>query len=117
MAHRSGRRDRRRMLAGVEIPIACSLQPASARSQLGEWRELLARVVDGSERVTPTRLELSLLAGSDIGPVIDLAQRETACCPFFRFSVEITAERLALVVEVPDDATVALDQLGSPHSG
>lgn len=75
------------------------------------------RVVDRSERTAPTRLELSLLAGSDIGSVIDLAQRETACCPFFTFTVEITAERLVLVVEVPDDATGVLDQLGSPSSG
>lgn len=95
----------------MDIPIACSLPSAEARSQLGEWREVLAGAVDRSERVAPTRLELGLLAGSDIGPVIDLAQRESACCPFFRFTVEITAGRLVLVVEVPDEAAEALDQL------
>jgi hypothetical protein len=81
---------------------------------VGEWRELLARVVDRSERVAPSRLELGLLAGSDIGPVIDLARRETACCPFFRFTLEITTGRLVLVVEVPEEATEALDQLEVP---
>jgi len=97
----------------VSIPISCSLQPADARSQLGEWRDVLVRVVDRSERVSPNRLELSLIPDSDLGPLIGLAQREAACCPFFTFTVEIGADRLVLAVEVPDDAAETLDQLVS----
>jgi hypothetical protein len=95
----------------VKIPISCTLQPNDAKSQLGEWQEVLRRSVNGSERVSPNRLELSLLSDSDIGPVISLAQREVACCAFFSFAIEIEADRLVLAVEVPDDAIEMLDQL------
>ena len=97
----------------MRIPISCTLASGDAKSQLGEWHDTLRRVVDRSERVSPNRLELSLLPDSDIGAVITLAQREAACCPFFTFAVEIGAERLLLTVEVPDDAVRVLDQLVS----
>jgi hypothetical protein len=97
----------------VSIPISCSLEPGDARSQLGEWQDVLLRVVDSSERVSPNRLELSIVPDSEVDAVIRLAQREAACCPFFRFTVEIGADRLVLAVEVPDDAVEILDQLVS----
>jgi hypothetical protein len=100
----------------VDVPIACTLEPGDARSQLGEWRELLQRVVDGSERVSPIRLELRLLPYVDIATVINLAQRELACCAFFSFAIEIRADHLVLVVEVPDDAVEVLDQLVSGNT-
>lgn len=98
-------------LQEVNIPVSCSLEQSDARSQLGEWQEVLRSVVDRSERVSPNRLELSLIPGSEIGSVVRLAQREVACCPFFAFTLEIGAERLVLVVEVPNDAIEILDQL------
>ena len=97
----------------MSIPISCSLQPGEARSQLGEWQDVILRVIDRSERVSPNRLELSLIPDSDVGAAIRLAQREAACCPFFTFTIEIGAEQLILVVEVPDDAIGVLDQLVS----
>jgi hypothetical protein len=99
----------------VRTPISCSLGPDDARSQLGEWQDVLLRDVDGSRRVSPNRLELDILPDSDIGSLIRLAQREAACCPFFTFTVGIGAERLVLVVEVPDNAVEMLDQLVSSH--
>lgn len=99
-------------LLDVQIPIACSLEPGAAVAQLGEWRELLGRV-DHRERVSPNRLELSLLSDSDIGRVVHLAQREIACCPFFTFTLEIRLERLILAIEVPNDAVEVLDELVS----
>jgi hypothetical protein len=95
----------------VKIPIACTLKPGDARAQLGAWQELLRRVVDDSERISPNRLDLSLSPNADIGPVIDLAQCEVACCAFFSFTIEIQADRLVLAVEVPNDAIEILDQL------
>ncbi len=93
------------------MPISCSFEQSDARSQLGEWQEVLRRVVDRSERVSPNRLELGLIPESEIDPVIRLARREVACCPFFTFTVEIAAERLVLAVDVPNDAIEILDQL------
>lgn len=97
----------------MKIPIACTLQPSEARSQLGEWREVLHQVTNRSERVSPNRLEVGLLPDADIGLVIDLAQREAACCTFFSFAIEIQADRLVLAVEVPNAAVEVLDQLVS----
>ena len=65
----------------------------------------------GAERVSPTRLELALSPDADLGSVVSLAQREAACCAFFSFAIEIQADRLVLVVEVPNDAVEILDQL------
>jgi hypothetical protein len=95
----------------VEIPLACTLGPDDARSQLDEWRELLQRVAGRSERPAPNRLELSLIPDSEIESVVRLAQREAGCCPFFSFSIDIRADRLVLVVEVPDSAVEVLDHL------
>lgn len=67
--------------------------------------------MDGRERVSPNRLELSLLPDADIESVVGLAQREIACCSFFSFAIEIQADRLVLAVEVPNDAIEILDQL------
>jgi hypothetical protein len=98
----------------VEIPIACTLEPSDARSQLGEWHEVLRRAVAGSERLSPGRLALRLVPDADIESVLGLAQREAACCAFITFVLEIRADRLVLVIDVPDDAVDILDELVSP---
>lgn len=97
----------------MRIPIACTLRPSEARSQLGEWQVVLRRATHGTERVSPNRLELSLVPDADVGPLVSLARREVACCPFFSFTLEIHADRLVLAVEVPDDAVEMLDELVS----
>ena len=94
----------------MQIPIACSLEPSAAEAQLGEWRQLLGPV-DHRDRVAPERLELRLLPEADIAKVIQLAQREMACCPFFTFTLEIRLDRLILAVEVPNDAVEVFDGL------
>jgi hypothetical protein len=67
--------------------------------------------VDRVERVSPHRLELDLLPETDIASIAVLDQREKACCPFFTFTIEISAEHLTLAVEVRDDAIEVLDEL------
>jgi len=73
--------------------------------------------VASSQRVSPGRIELRLLADADVVSVISLVQREAACCAFFSFAIEVQADRLVLVVEVPDDAVEILDQLVSSTGG
>lgn len=97
-------------LLNVKIPIACSLEAGAAKTQLGEWRQLLGRV-DHRDRVSSTRLELGPLRHSDIAEVVHLAEREVACCPFFTFTIEIGHERLILAIEVPDEAVEVLDEV------
>jgi hypothetical protein len=94
----------------MEIPIACSLTPAGAQSQAGEWRALLREVVTGVRRPSPTTLSLRLREDpGQLAAVVALAQREKACCPFFGFAIEIGADSLALQVSVPPDAVSILD--------
>ena len=94
----------------MEIPIACSLEASDARAQLGEWKEIFARVVTTVERTSPNRFEASLRAQSPgLSDLVHLAQREKACCPFFDFALIIDATSTTFVVEVPDDAASVLD--------
>jgi hypothetical protein len=94
----------------VPTPIACTLEAGAARAQLDEWRELLAGAVEGRHRVSTGRLELTLSSGFDqVDALVRLAQRETACCAFFTFSIAIGAEALTLVIQAPDGAESILD--------
>ncbi len=43
--------------------------------------------------------------------LLDVAQREQACCPFFEFALAIEADRLSLSIRVPPDAVAVLDEL------
>jgi hypothetical protein len=93
----------------VDQPLACRLDAASARDQLDEWRKLLAGAGVIHERVTPGEL-LVHLDRSALSDVVDLAQREKACCPFFDFSLRIDADALVLRVAVSPEASVVLDR-------
>ena len=94
----------------MEVPIACSLTEA-ARGQLGEWRDLLTTSAVAAERVSPTELSFRLRDDlGRLGPIVRLAQREKACCPFFDFSIRLDADRVALHVSVPAAATAVLDE-------
>ncbi len=95
----------------MDVPVACSLSAVEARTQLGEWRELIRGEVARAGRPSPTRAELLLRPDGDVGAVADLARREVACCPFFEMVIEVTADGLILVVEVPADGAGALDEL------
>lgn len=93
----------------MDQPLACRLDAASARDQLGEWRKLLADGGTTNERLTPHELFVHL-DRSVLADVVDLAQREKACCPFFDFSLRIDADALVLRVAVPPEASVVLDR-------
>jgi hypothetical protein len=64
----------------------------------------------------PARSVLRLQLGSDLGELPDLialAQRETACCRFFAFTLEIAEDTVALVITVPEDAATVLDDFAA----
>jgi hypothetical protein len=92
-------------------PIACSLDAGEARAQLGEWESALRAAVVSTQRDDSTELRMQLDPASDIGRIVALAQREVACCPFFRFAVEIDTRGLRLIVSAPPDAAAILDAL------
>ncbi len=93
----------------MDQPAACRLDLASAQDQLDEWRRLLADEGVTNERLTSGEL-LVHLDRSLLADVVDLAQREKSCCPFFDFSLRIDADALVLRVAVPPEASAVLDR-------
>ncbi|HEY3722201.1 MAG TPA: hypothetical protein VGN59_02455 [Acidimicrobiia bacterium] len=90
----------------MERPIACSLDDAAARDRLAEWQTALGALVTAVEWPAPNRVRMPLR--DDPVALLDLARREVACCPFFEFGIEVTAEGSALTVAVPDEAAAVL---------
>jgi hypothetical protein len=100
------------------VPIACSLTASAARSQVGEWRAAMAVTVEDADRGSPTELMLRLrsdLAG--LGDLVLLAQREKACCPFFDFTLLVSATSSTLVISVPQEAAPVLDTFAQLAAG
>jgi hypothetical protein len=93
----------------VDEPIACSLDADGARSQLDEWHAVLHAAVVATARESATDIRMQLRADPEVvGRIVALAQREVACCPFFRFAIEIDTHGLALTATVPPDAAEVL---------
>jgi MerR family copper efflux transcriptional regulator len=103
------------MMAEVRVPIACSLTADDAKDRITEWRQVLATDIDEVEvRVEASAARLRLRAGDSVLlRVVDLAEREQACCPFFGFRVELAGGQRWLHVSVPDDARPILADLVS----
>jgi hypothetical protein len=99
----------------IPVPVACTLEPGAAVDRVGEWQSFLADRIDAVEHTGPAA-RLRLRAGDDILlAAVDLAQREKACCGFFRFAVELEADCRWLRIEVPPDAAGVLDQFLAGH--
>jgi hypothetical protein len=91
-------------------PIACSLDATDARTQLGEWQAALGAAVVSVERTSAETVRMTLRPELDgITTLLGLARREVACCPFFRFAVEIDTRGAALTISVPPEAATVLD--------
>lgn len=98
-------------------PDACTLPTAEQPLRLAEFDALFANHTEEVERVTPTRLVLTLTGPPDLGAEAkDLTDRESSCCSFFTFTIS-TAEdsgaesRVRLDVEVPAARIDVLDAL------
>ncbi|MEM9036295.1 MAG: hypothetical protein AAGA99_21000 [Actinomycetota bacterium] len=88
-------------VADPEGPIACTLSPDAATSQLGEWDRLAARATT----CEPVTDGWSLTFPAALAPVVeDLASREAACCSFLtlRTTVEGDDVRLDITTEASD---------------
>jgi hypothetical protein len=94
-------------------PIACSLDEPAARSQLADWQSMFAASVVGAEREDATTVRVRLRPETDVAGLVALARKEAACCPFFRFAIEVDSDGLAFVVSVPADAETILDSFAT----
>ncbi len=94
----------------MDQPIACSLDAADARAQLDLWEEVLGATVASVERTALNSVRMHLKEDAPTEPLVSLAQREAACCPFFRFGLEITVDGTVFTVIVPSRAGEILDE-------
>jgi hypothetical protein len=96
-------------VARMSIPIACTLDAASARLQVAEWQLLVRDGVERCVQVSPTRTELVLYQFfDDLRGLTNMMRRETQCCAFFRFALEVARDKLILSIEVPAEAASVL---------
>jgi hypothetical protein len=99
----------------VRVPLACSLTAENAAARIEEWKDLLGhRVVEVARGEGSTRLRL---ADSDetLLVAVDLARRETTCCPFLEFHLVLLAEAIWLEVHAPEGAQAILDAMVKFH--
>src|SRR5262245_50919248 len=79
-----------------EIAIACDMTgaPDTPEERLAEYDRLFTQALVGRERTDDAvRLRLRADEGMEAW-VRDLAAREKACCPFYDFSVDVTASEV-----------------------
>jgi hypothetical protein len=94
---------------------ACTLPTAERPLRKAEFDAVFAAAHGRGQRLSATRLRLSVAGGSDLEATIrDLAARETACCSFFTFTVGAPeAGRVRLDIEVPPAHIEVLDAIAA----
>ena len=90
---------------------ACTLPTAELPLRVQEFDDLFRDHLVALESV-PGRAVLTLDGGHDLESLVrDLADRESACCSFFRFEVTSVGGVVRLTVEVPPERQHVLDGL------
>lgn len=98
----------------MEKSVACTLTPDDAAARVDEWRTLLGRSAAEGVRSDDRSLRIRLRSSpDDLVGAVDLAGRETACCGFFDFSIEIRSDSNWLIVRVPPEAVAVLDDFAA----
>jgi len=91
-------------------PVACTLDAASMDDRIQDWRDLVA-VAEASDPL-PQGVRLTFPADPDLAARISrLAMDELGCCPFYSFTLELSATALTLSLRAPDDAAGLLREL------
>lgn len=92
---------------------SCTLPTAEQPLRMAEFDELFAASLRDVERVSATRLRLTLDAAAR-AETERLTEAESACCSFFTFTFgEPHGGRFSLDIDVPDSQLRVLDGLAS----
>jgi hypothetical protein len=85
------------------VPIACTLSASDQIVRAEEWRQLKQKAITREATDDGARLTFApeTVTATEIA---DLVAREATCCPFFAFTLEITAHRLVLTIGAPEDS-------------
>jgi hypothetical protein len=96
-------------------PSECTLPTAERPLRVAEFDELFATALRAQARPGPTHLRLTLDGADQVEATThDLIARETACCPFFAFTVTRTGDqKLQLDIQVPHNRTDVLDGIAA----
>ena len=81
----------------VVLKASCLLDGQEMRLRLAEWRALRERCA--WIRRTDDGAVLSLAATEPLPAVLDLMDRESECCGFYRFTVRVTGDARELEVD------------------
>lgn len=91
---------------------ACTLPSAEQPLRVAEFDEVFRAALTGVCWEGPTRVRLTLTGPSWLaGRVQDLADRETACCSFFAFTMTPAPGGVLLEVTVPEAHIAVLSAL------
>ena len=93
----------------VTEPLACSLTGTDVPERLQAWR-LVVATAKAVQRERPDQLRLALPADAAAAAVA-LCEAELLCCPFFRFTLELQAGGVSLIIAVPAEGAPLLDEL------
>jgi len=92
------------------VPDACTLPTLDQPLRIAEFDDLFTRGLRTVHRLRPTRLRLTFEPAVEAN-ARDLVAREGACCSFFAFTVDRTADDLVIDVEVPSAQAAVLDDI------
>ncbi|SDY53820.1 hypothetical protein SAMN05661080_03781 [Modestobacter sp. DSM 44400] len=93
--------------AGAGAPVGCSLGGSEQSTRIAEWHALLRQgtpVAAAEGRAVDLPRHLAHAA-------FELVLAEQDCCPFFRFTLTLSADGLRLTATTPPSATVLLDEV------
>jgi hypothetical protein len=99
-------------VSGSWVPQSCTLPTAERPLRVAEFDALFTDAVRAANRPSRTQLSLDLEPTAETAAqAAGLVVRETACCPFFTFTLTVTGGALKLGVAVPDSGVDVLDAL------
>lgn len=101
--------DRTTSPASTSPPIACSLEPGSARERMARWQALADRALQDSARTNDGAWQRYRSEPSVERELDELVALEARCCPFLSFGLRRHAGGLELDVRGPADAAPILD--------
>jgi DNA-binding transcriptional MerR regulator len=81
---------------------ACSLSDDDLRRRRGDWHRLLSHAVRVERIAHQWRFVFEPTASVAV-ELATICAAETACCPFFEFSLNLSAHVVVLTVDGPDD--------------
>jgi hypothetical protein len=94
----------------TRVPIACTLSASDQVVRADEWHQLKLKAI--TRGLTDQGARLTFVPGSVTATeVADLVDRETKCCSFFSFTLEVTAQQLVLTIAAPDDSVEVVASL------